>query len=178
MCCSNPSRGRGRGRGRGTFNNNPTDEFQGSNPVDGGLELQIRGWDGADNRNDVIAFLLRKFGVQVQNYRFQGPLLYCSAPNPNAFQTLLDGNGVRFAGKALQIQRSRPMFSATSQGLGTGGFSSQQTKSIYEVLKSFLSTRYNAETGLLDLSNLTGDETLRQAGFFSSAVTQTKVRKL
>ena len=74
---------------------------------DGGLEVQIRGWDGAENRNDVIAFLLRKFGVQVQNQRFQGQLLFCSAPNQQDYQTLLGASGVRFAGKSLQIQPSQ-----------------------------------------------------------------------
>jgi hypothetical protein len=178
-CSNNPPRGRGRGRGRGAFNNTiQHDGFQqGGNPADGGLEVQIRGWDGAENRNDVIAFLLRKFGVQVQNQRFQGPMLYCSAPNSTALQTLLNANGVRFAGKSLQIQPSqnRPMFSAGNQNQPAPGFSSHHTRSTYEILKEFLSRRYNAEIGLLDLSNLAADETLQGSGFFNSATTQAKV---
>lgn len=128
--------------------------------------MQIRGWDGADNRNDVIAFLLRKFGIQVQNQRFQGQNLFCSAPNQSGYQTLLNANGVRFAGKSLQIQ--------PSQNRGTG-FTNQATQSTYEILKGFLSSRYNAEIGLLDLSNLAADETLQGSGFFNSATTQAKV---
>lgn len=139
---------------------------------DGGLDVQIRGWDGAENRNDVIAFLLRKFGVQVQNQRFQGQLLFCTAPNPQAYQTLLGASGVRFAGKSLQIQPSQGR-----QGTQQQGFSSQHAQSIYEILKGFLSRRYNAEIGLLDLSNLAADETLQESGFFNSATTQSKVYK-
>ena len=65
-CSNNPPRGRG--RGRGAFNNpTPRNGFQQSgNTGDGGLEVQIRGWDGAENQNDVVAFLLRKFSVSVQ----------------------------------------------------------------------------------------------------------------
>jgi RNA recognition motif len=136
------------------------------------LEVQIRGWDGAENRNDVVAFLLRKFGVQVQNPRFQGQYLYCTAPNPAAYQTLINATGVRFAGKALLVQPSqnRPGPAAVQTG-----FSSQHTKTTYEILKGFLSSRYNPEIGLLDLSNLASDDTLQGAGFFSSATTQAKV---
>jgi RNA recognition motif len=145
---------------------------------DGGLEVQIRGWDGADNRNDVIAFLLRKFGVQIQNQRFSGQLLFCSAPNQAAYQTLLNANGVRFAGKSLQIQPSqgRSTFSGNvPQGAQGGSFSNQHTQSTYEILKGFLSRRYNAENGLLDLSNLAADETLQGSGFFNNPNTEAKV---
>jgi RNA recognition motif len=172
MCDSN-NPPRGRGRGRGGFNNqsNRGGFQQDGGTTDSGLEVQIRGWDGAENRNDVIAFLLRKFGVQVQNPRFQGQFLYCTAPNAAAYQTLINASGVRFAGKSLQVQPSqnRPTFQ------GQGGFSNQHTKSTYEILKAFLSTRYKADIGLLDLSNLASDETLQGAGFFQSATTQQKV---
>ena len=174
-CSDNPPRGRGRGRG-GTFNNsvNQRDGFQQSgNTGDGGLEVQIRGWDGAENRNDVIAFLLRKFGVQVHNQRFQGQFLYCSAQNQQAYETLLGASGVRFAGKSLQIQPSQGRQASQNQG-----FTSQHTQSTYEILKGFLSRRYNAEIGLLDLSNLAADETLQGSGFFNSATTQAKVPDL
>ena len=135
--------------------------------------MQIRGWDGADNRNDIIAFLLRKFGIQVQNYRFQGPILFASAPNEAALQTLLNASGVRFAGKSLQIQLSqnRPVFGSQNQ---QGGFSGH-AQSTYEILKRFLSRRYNVESGFLDLNNLPGDETLQASGFFNSVTTQAKV---
>ena len=148
---------------------------------DGNPEIQIRGWDGADNRNDVIAFLLRKFGVQVQNTRFVGSNLFCYAPNPQAYQTLINGNGVRFAGKSLQIQQAPPRpGSFNSHSNQQGGFSSQpspkiERADIENTLKSVLSRRYNGETGFLDLSNIPGDETLRQAGFLDSASTQAKV---
>lgn len=139
---------------------------------DGGLEVQIRGWDGAENRNDVIAFLLRKFGVQVQNQRFQGQLLFCSASNQQEYKILLGASGVRFAGKSLQIQPSQGR-----QGIQNQGFTSQHTQSTYEILKGFLSRRYNAEVGLLDLSKLAADETLQGSGFFNSPTTQAKVHK-
>lgn len=122
----------------------------------------------------MIAFLLRKFGVQVQNYRFQGEYLFCSAPNRTAYSTLLNASGVRFAGKSLQVQPSQ----------GQSGFSgnqdqapglSQHALTTYEILKGFLSRRYNADSGLLDLSNLAADETLQGSGFFNSASTQAKV---
>lgn len=142
----------------------------------GSLEVQIRGWDGADNRNDVIAFLHRKFGVQVQNPQFQGQLLFCAAPNPAAYQTLINANGVRFAGKSLQIQPSQGGSSFVgNQSMPAQGFSNQHTRSTYEILKVFLSRRYNAAEGLLDLSNLAADETLQSSGFFNSATTQQKL---
>jgi hypothetical protein len=137
------------------------------------LEVQIRGWDGATDRNDVIAFLLRKFGVQIQNPRFQGQNLFCSAPNQSIYQTLLNANGVRFAGKSLQIQPSQSRGGANQNQ--NPGFTNQATQSAYEILKGFLSRRYNAEVGLLDLSNLAADEVLRKSGFFNSATTQAKV---
>jgi len=178
---SNYSAPRGRGRGRGTYNNqSQRDGFQsmdiGDNP-----EIQIRGWDGADNRNDVIAFLLRKFGVQVQNYRFVGTNLFCYAPNPQGYQTLINANGVRFAGKSLQIQQAPPRPTHIHQNQAstqnqTGTFSNQPTQTIYETLKGVLSRRYSGETGLLDLSNLPRDETLQQAGFFNNPSTQAKVQ--
>jgi len=180
-CSSNnaPSIPRGRGRGRGAFSNpTPRDGFQQNSAGDGNMEVQIRGWDGAENRNDVIAFLLRKFGVQVQNPRFQGQYLYCAAPNPSAYQTLLGATGVRFAGKSLQVQPSQNRGGyggGHSQG-GPTGFSSQATQTTYEILKGFLSRRYNVEIGLLDLSNLAADETLQGSGFFNNATTQAKVQ--
>lgn len=118
----------------------------------------------------MLAFLLRKFGIQVQNQRFQGQVLFCSAQNQSAYQTLLDANGVRFAGKSLQIQPSQ-----NRQNQGPTGFTNQATQSTYEILKGFLSRRYNAEIGLLDLSNLIADETLQGSGFFNSPSTQAKV---
>lgn len=141
--------------------------------------MQIRGWDGADNPNDVIAFLLRKFGIQVRNPQFQGQFLYCSAPDASGYQTLLGATGVRFAGKSLQVQPSqrRSTFSSQSQS-GQTGFSNQRTQSTYEILKGFLSGRYNPETGLLDLSNLQANETLQGSGFFNSSTTQAKVYSL
>jgi hypothetical protein len=139
------------------------------------LEVQIRGWDGADNRNDVIAFLSRKFGIQVQNQRFSGQILFCSAPSPTAYQTLLNANGVRFAGKSLQIQPSQNRGGYTGNQTQGTGFQSQHTQTTYEILKGFLSRRYNAEIGLLDLSNLAADETLQGSGFFNSTTTQAKV---
>jgi RNA recognition motif-containing protein len=170
---SNNAPSRGRGRGRGGFNPqlNRGGFQQDGNTADSGLEVQIRGWDGAGDRNDVIAFLLRKFGVQVQNPRFQGQFLYCTAPNPAAYQTLLNATGVRFAGKSLQVQSSQNRQQPGQQG----GFQNQHTKSTYEILKGFLSTRYKADVGLLDLSNLASNETLQGSGFFQSATTQQKV---
>ena len=180
VTCSNnvPQRGRGRGRGRGAFNNRNDGYQQGGNTVDGGLEVVIRGWDGAENQNDVVAFLHRKFAIQIQNPRFQGLNLFCSAPSPAAYQTLLDASGVRFAGKSLQINpaQSRGPFPASQAP--QSGFSSQHTQTTYEILKGFLSRRYNAELGLLDLSNLAADETLQGSGFFNSASTQAKVNQL
>lgn len=179
VICSNNApqqRGRGRGRGRGAFNNRSDGYQQGENTADGGLDVQIRGWDGAENRNDVVAFLHRKFGIQIQNPHFEGQYLYCTAPNPAAYQTLLNASGVRFAGKSLQVNpsQSRSSHPATQQT----GFSNQHTQTTYEILKGFLSRRYNAELGLLDLSNLAADETLQGSGFFNSASTQAKVNQL
>jgi RNA recognition motif len=150
-----------------------------NSPADGsGLEVQISGWDGSNNRNDVIAFLLRKFHVQVQNYRFQGQWLYCSAPNQAAYQTLLGASGVRFAGKSLHVQPSQnaSTFGGSQDSSTTNSYPSQQTQSIYDKLKTFLSRRYNAENGFLDLGNLMNDEALQAAGFFNSPTTQSKVR--
>ena len=181
VLCSNnaPQRGRGRGRGRGTFNNrNDGHQHHAGNTADGGLDVQIRGWDGADNQNDVIAFLHRKFGIQIHNARFQGQILYCTAPSPAAYQTLLDANGVRFAGKSLQISPSQTRSSYPGTHNPQSGFSNQHTQTTYEILKGFLSRRYNAELGLLDLSNLAADETLQGSGFFNSASTQAKVNQL
>jgi hypothetical protein len=173
-----PQRGRGRGRGRGAFNNRNEGYQQSGNTVDGGLDLQIRGWDGADNQNDVVAFLHRKFGIQIQNLRFQGQNLYCTAPSPGAYQTLLDANGVRFAGKSLQVNPSQNRSSYSGAQNPQAGFSNQHTQTTYEILKGFLGRRYNAELGLLDLSNLAADETLQGSGFFNSASTLAKVNQL
>jgi hypothetical protein len=125
----------------------------------------------------VIAFLLRKFGIQVRNPQFQGQYLYCSAPDASAYQTLLGATGVRFAGKSLQVQPSqnRSTFTSQNQPAQGTGFSNQRTQSTYDILKGFLSGRYNPESGLLDLSNLASDETLQGSGFFNSATTQAKV---
>jgi hypothetical protein len=123
---------------------------------------------------DVIAFLLRKFGVQVQNYRFQGEYLFCSAPNQNAYSTLLNANGVRFAGKSLQIQPSQGHSGFVGNPDQAPGLS-QHAQTTYEILKGFLSRRYNADSGLLDLSNLAADVTLQGSGFFNSPSTQAKV---
>jgi hypothetical protein len=103
--------------------------------------------------------------------------LYATAPNASAYQTLLGAAGVRFAGKSLQVQasQSRPNFGNQNQAPQNAGFSNTHTRNTYDILKEFLSRRYNTEIGLLDLSNLAADETLRGAGFFNSATTQAKV---
>jgi nuclear RNA export factor len=101
------------------------------------------------------------------------------APNPSAYQTLLGAAGVRFAGKSLQVQPSqnRSNFNDHNQNQApqAAGFSNTHTRNTYDILKEFLSRRYNAEVGLLDLSKLAADETLRGAGFFNSATTQAKL---
>jgi hypothetical protein len=138
----------------------------------------IRGWDGASNRDDVIGFLLRKFNIQVQNRRFEGQNLFVTAPDSEAYQILLRASGVRFAGKPLVF---KPAFG--SQGFESAGIShppssqpqSSQTSQTYQILVSVLSNRYDPSTGLLDLSSIRNDETLKSNGFFRNPSTFFKV---
>ena len=111
--------------------------------------------------------------MQIQNRRYEGTTLYAAAPNPTAFQTLLNASGTKFAGKYLDITAA-----SNSQGFGGDqpGFTQPQRSRTYEILLGFLSTRYNPELGLLNLSNLRGDETLKATGFFNQPSTARKVR--
>jgi len=110
--------------------------------------------------------------VQIQNRRYEGPNLYAAAPSPTAYHTLLNASGTKFAGKYLDITAA-----SNSQGFGGDppGFTQPPRSRTYEILLGFLSTRYNPELGLLNLSNLRSDETLKATGFFNQPSTARKV---
>jgi hypothetical protein len=99
--------------------------------------------------------------------------LFVTAPNSAAYHTLINSSGVRFAGKFLDIHPASG--SQGFQGAATSQPQSSQTSQTYQILVSVLSNRYDPSSGLLNLSSIRNDETLKNAGFFRNPSTFYKV---
>ncbi|ANB11850.1 Mex67p [Sugiyamaella lignohabitans] len=141
----------GFGSGGSSHNNNAT--------------VEIRGWEGG-TRDDLVAFILRKCSIKLQNVIVNGGVISAGVKQEEA-GPLVKWSGVRFAGAPLRItivESNKPSSASNPPTYGT-----------VEILRNFLQSRYNAQISMLDLQNLKNDVYLQQNGLFASASTASKM---
>lgn len=130
------------------------------------VKVEVRGWEGG-SRDDLVAFLLRKANIRLMNPSTSGPVLSAYVKKFEA-APLLKFSGIRFAGAPLKITL------ADGQDGGNGGASSGKLQTV-EMLRNFLSSRYNEQAKYLDLQALRHDQYLVSNNLFSSASTESKM---
>ncbi|SCV02521.1 LAME_0H02344g1_1 [Lachancea meyersii CBS 8951] len=140
---------------------NPT-AFAQQNALERRVKISVKGWQNA-TRQDLVSFVSRKTRIAIVDSSVEGNLVIGYVNNQNEAQSLLNWNGVRFAGNALKFEI-----------LGNGGGDAGTSKTIV-LLKSFLFKRYSPQTKMLDLGNLRNDPDLATNGLFSSQTTQSKI---
>lgn len=175
-----------RGRGRGGFHNqnnfnnrnnnnnqnngafgnpqnhqNQAEQFAAQNSV----PIEIVGWNGASPA-ECISFISRKCRVAVSNYNVDpgSGILKGYVKNQNDAATLMNWNGVKFAGQSLK-------FSKVNVG---SQVQSATTSNAIEVITNFLKSRYQPDIKLLNLTNVKLDPNLSAQGFFGSISTSSK----
>ncbi|CEP60157.1 Mex67p LALA0_S01e04302g [Lachancea lanzarotensis] len=136
--------------------------FAQPNPLDKRVKISVRGWQNA-TRQDLVSFVSRKTRIGIVDSTVEGNLVVGFVNSQTDAQSLLNWNGVRFAGNALKFE---------ILGSGTGDAGTSKT---IVLLKSFLYKRYSPQTKMLDLGNLRNDPDLATNGLFSSQTTQSKI---
>ncbi|PQE29685.1 TAP domain-containing protein [Rutstroemia sp. NJR-2017a WRK4] len=102
--------------------------------------------------------------VKIKKSHMKGDTVIISAI-PEDAATLLKLNGFSFAGATLSVEEKEP----SSQGSGSTGQKgeiSEEAQSIQDKIRQILSTRYDGNLKLLNLSALGQDEKLREMGIF------------
>lgn len=128
------------------------------------VKVGVRGWQNA-TRQDLVNFVSRKTRIAITDSQVQGDMVVGFVNNQQDADSLINWNGVRFAGNALKFE----IINDNGAGGNTG------TSNTITLLKSFLFKRYNAQTKMMDLGNLRNDPDLVTNGLFSSTSTQSKM---
>ncbi|SCU95793.1 LAMI_0F03818g1_1 [Lachancea mirantina] len=132
------------------------------------VKVGVRGWQNA-TKQDLINFVSRKTRIAICDSYVEGELVVGYVNSRQDASSLLNWNGVRFAGNALR-------FEIIAEGNGMSNISGiPGTSNTIQLLKSFLFRRYNVQTRMLDLGNLKNDPELMSNGLFSSTSTQSKM---
>ncbi|SCV05840.1 LANO_0H16336g1_1 [Lachancea nothofagi CBS 11611] len=126
------------------------------------VKVSVKGWQNA-TKQDLVSFVSRKARIAIMDSTVEGNLVVGFVNNRTDAQSLLNWNGVRFAGNSLK-------FEILGDNSGAAGTSSTIT-----LLKAFLYKRYNPQAKMLDLGNLREDPDLITNGLFSSPSTQAKI---
>ncbi|CAK7892241.1 mRNA export factor Mex67p [[Candida] anglica] len=172
-----------RGRGRGGYNNNNgnrggfsqqnVDQFAAANSV----PVEILGWNNA-TQEECISFIARKTKISVMNASVdqQTGILRGYVRTAAVADELTQWSGVKFAGQSLKITKAIAVNSISGQmGLGVAtNTNNSKAPNTIETITTFLKSRYNPESKLLNLSAVDRDPQLQQEGFFASISTTSK----
>ncbi|RPA71783.1 NTF2-like protein [Ascobolus immersus RN42] len=146
------------------------------------VEVKVTGWgDTQADRDDVIAFLEDRADCKVKKSRLTGKVLILSIPYEEVTSILAQDNTeyrnsylVITAPKYIPIDGGDDKAEKTIQAV-TSRDSGVKTSETIEILGRVLTSRYNADAKLLDLSRLADDPILQQAGFFQLSSTKSKM---
>ncbi|CDK27441.1 unnamed protein product [Kuraishia capsulata CBS 1993] len=153
----------GRGGYNNSYSNNNNYSNQNSNNTNGmgqdAVTLEIFNWNNAST-SDLASFISRKTRVSIRNIQVDATtnVLRASVRNDKEAQEVQKLNGSKFAGANLKI---------SIVGL--------QTSSTMDLLKSFLASRYDSQSKMLNLENMINDPILVSNGLFSTANTSSKM---
>ncbi|KAF2013155.1 NTF2-like protein [Aaosphaeria arxii CBS 175.79] len=155
-------------------------------------ELRVTGWTDKAEVQRVIQFLERHAAKRSSNASKNGPSniikrtrvfgdvlhIFVRSDDVAAFGKI---NGFSFASthgsQKLSISGSGITSrdgASTEQATSSDGNKVEHMKQTIEVLRGFLSRRYDADAKLLNLSTITSDEEVRKLGMFETKSTQTK----
>ncbi|GME98275.1 unnamed protein product [[Candida] boidinii] len=164
-------RGRGRGGfnggGRGGFNNNnnnnPNSNLSRANDFanQNAVTVEIYGWTNASEQ-DLISFISRKTHKVLQNVTVDrnSGALRATVRSKQEGQELEKYSGIRFAGDSLKIK--------LIDEVGVSGTNTENTMNTIGLLKSFLKSRYDPVSKMLNLDSMVNDPTLLSSGLFST----------
>lgn len=150
----------------GFGNNSQTSSFNNANSFNNTNQiiLEITGWQNASPQ-DLAGFLNRKTRITVRNLQpdNRSGVLRVSVNTQKEAEDLVRCTGMRFAQNTLRVTKA--------QG---GSVGPVQTNHTIELLKMFITTRYNAAAKMLDLTNMVNDQTLVSNGVLSNTSTSSK----
>ncbi|WPK26447.1 hypothetical protein PUMCH_003801 [Australozyma saopauloensis] len=125
-----------------------------NSPTQQTVKILILGWTNA-LAEDCIAFVKKKTRVQVTNYHTEQQVLYGTVRNNQEAQTLVQHNGVRFAGQGLK-------FKIEEAGKKEDG-------PAFVVLTNLIKSRYDPQSQFLNLAGVINEPTVQSIGFLQSA---------
>lgn len=166
------------GSGGGNGNNNGGSSGGGHGNSDFS-RIEVRNWQGG-SRDNLVDFLFKKSRIRLNDVQVVGAVLRAKVTN-NEASVLVNFNGIRFAGSALDIKsmddNKNNGFNNRSSGGDRNGSQgmSEATKTTIQLLEEYLRSHYNPEIKFLNLENMPNDPFLISNGLLSSASTQSKM---
>ncbi|ODV82653.1 hypothetical protein CANARDRAFT_30690 [[Candida] arabinofermentans NRRL YB-2248] len=161
-----------RGSSRGGYGGgymNPQQSIQRANQYqnENVITVEIYGWQRA-SQQDLVNFISRKTRIGLQNViaDHNSGALRGTVRNKKEADDLLRASGIQFAGDTLRIK--------IVDDTGIAGTNTSNTINTIEVLKTFLRNRYDINSKMLNLENMSQDQLLVSNGLFSSSATSSK----
>lgn len=156
--------------GRNNFNSNFNNGHQQGNSFNrtNGIPIEVTGWNNA-TISDFSSFLYRKAKIQLLNANPQGNILYANVKSDREANDAVRCTGMKFAGQTLNIRKSSNTTNNTSTTTAPKGQGVMIT-----ALKGILSTRFNVNSKMLDLTNLINEPSVIQNKFMGTNAMGTK----
>lgn len=123
--------------------------------------IEIRNWQGG-SRDNLVEFIFKKSKIRLQDTQVTGAVFRARVSSNDA-SVLVNLNGIRFAGSALNIRAveensNNDGFNRSSSGnRNTSRGYSKETKNTIQLLEEYLNDHFNPEIKLLNLENMVND---------------------
>lgn len=137
-----------------------------------GIPLEVTGWDNATSIQDFTSFIYRKTRVNLNNCQPQGKILYTTVKSEKDANDVLRATGMRFAGQTLSIKRTSNTTTQSRPNSNNGNKPPPGT--MISIIKGIMTSRYNPQTKMLDLTNIINEPNIQQAGFTKTAAMTSK----
>ena len=129
------------------------------NEISTTVKIGIRNWQNS-NLSDLLNFLYRNTGINLQNTIVEGPLIVGYVSNRIQAEQIVKCDGMLFAGSRLRIENMSERVPSTSNTV--------------EFLRSVVLNRYDIQNKMLNLGYLDQDQELIQSGMLSTLSTRSR----
>lgn len=129
------------------------------NEISTTVKIGIRNWQNS-NLSDLLNFLYRNTGINLQNTIVEGPLIVGYVSNRIQADQIVKCDGMLFAGSRLRIENMSERVPSTSNTV--------------EFLRSVVLNRYDIQNKMLNLGYLDQDQELIQSGMLSTLSTRSR----
>lgn len=129
------------------------------NEISTTVKIGIRNWQNS-NSSELLNFLYRNTGINLQNVVIEGPLIVGYVPNRIQAEHIVKCDGMLFFGDRLRVEIMSERVPSTSNTI--------------EVLRNVILKRYDIQKKMLNLENLDGDQDLIRRGMMSNVSTRSR----